>query len=248
MSDDLPFHSLATLSTMLARGETSSRAIVEACLARSIGTMARSWSTACVHRGLSRRRARRRRRRRSAAPDRSRARPARGPADRAQGPPACRGAPDHRGLQKLAGPHLRSHGNGRPAPEGRRNDPARQDAHGRIRVRRLGPQPADGRAVESVGREDASRRRRLVERIRRRGRRRALSGRDRLGHRRFDTHSRGALRHHRIEAHLRPREPLRRRAAVRHARLDRPARAHRRGLRAADSRRWPDPIRAIPRR
>jgi len=33
-SDDLTFHSLTALSTMLARGETSSRAIVEACLAR----------------------------------------------------------------------------------------------------------------------------------------------------------------------------------------------------------------------
>jgi aspartyl-tRNA(Asn)/glutamyl-tRNA(Gln) amidotransferase subunit A len=34
MSDDLPFHSLTALSRLLERGETSSRAIVEACLAR----------------------------------------------------------------------------------------------------------------------------------------------------------------------------------------------------------------------
>jgi aspartyl-tRNA(Asn)/glutamyl-tRNA(Gln) amidotransferase subunit A len=34
MSDDLPFRSLSELSRLLARGETSSRAIVEACLAR----------------------------------------------------------------------------------------------------------------------------------------------------------------------------------------------------------------------
>ena len=34
MSSDLPFHSLAALSRMLARGETTSRAIVEGCLAR----------------------------------------------------------------------------------------------------------------------------------------------------------------------------------------------------------------------
>jgi aspartyl-tRNA(Asn)/glutamyl-tRNA(Gln) amidotransferase subunit A len=34
MTDDLPFHSLTSLSTMLARGDTSSRAIVDACLAR----------------------------------------------------------------------------------------------------------------------------------------------------------------------------------------------------------------------
>ena len=34
MSDDLPFHSLSELSRMLARGETNSRAIVAACLAR----------------------------------------------------------------------------------------------------------------------------------------------------------------------------------------------------------------------
>jgi len=34
MNDDLPFHSLTQLSAMLARGETTSRAIVDACLAR----------------------------------------------------------------------------------------------------------------------------------------------------------------------------------------------------------------------
>ena len=34
MSSDLPFHSLAALSRMLARGETTSRAIIEACLTR----------------------------------------------------------------------------------------------------------------------------------------------------------------------------------------------------------------------
>ena len=34
MADDLPFRSLTELSGMLARGETTSRAIVEACLAR----------------------------------------------------------------------------------------------------------------------------------------------------------------------------------------------------------------------
>ncbi len=34
MSDDLPFHSLTTLARLLERDETSSRAIVEACLAR----------------------------------------------------------------------------------------------------------------------------------------------------------------------------------------------------------------------
>ena len=34
MSNDLPFHSLTALARLLERGETSSRAIVEACLAR----------------------------------------------------------------------------------------------------------------------------------------------------------------------------------------------------------------------
>ena len=34
MADDLPFRSLTALATMLARGETTSRAIVDACLAR----------------------------------------------------------------------------------------------------------------------------------------------------------------------------------------------------------------------
>ena len=55
-----------------------------------------------------------------------------------------------------------THGDRGRAPARRRHDPARQDAHGRVRVRRLGPQRADGRAVESVGHGDASRRRRLV--------------------------------------------------------------------------------------
>ncbi|MEO8751441.1 MAG: amidase family protein, partial [Casimicrobiaceae bacterium] len=34
MPDDLPFHSLTELSAMLARGQTTSRAIVDACLDR----------------------------------------------------------------------------------------------------------------------------------------------------------------------------------------------------------------------
>ena len=61
-----------------------------------------------------------------------------------------------------------------------------------------------------------------------------VSGGDRLRHRRLDPHSGGALRHHRLEAHVWPCEPVRRGAAVRHARLDRPARAHRRRCGAAD--------------
>ena len=34
MPNDLPFHSLTALARMLERGATTSRAIVEACLAR----------------------------------------------------------------------------------------------------------------------------------------------------------------------------------------------------------------------
>ena len=229
----------------LRAAKRRSRAIVEACLARIDAHDAHLHAFVDVYRddALAAADAADRR-----APRRDRARSARRAADRAQGPPARRGPGDHRRLEELARPHLRSHGDRRPAPRGRRNDPARQDPHGRIRVRRLGPQPADGRAVESVGRDDAPRRRRLVERLGRRGGRRALPGGDRLGHRRIDPHSRRALRHHRLEAHVRPRQPLRRRAAVRHARLHRPARAHRRGLRAPDRRDGRPPIRTIPRR
>ena len=217
---------------MLARGETSSRAIVEACLARIDAHDAHLHAFIEVYRDDATQ-SRRRGRSRRAGPE---PRAARSPGL----PIALKDLLHVEGRQTTAGSkswrgRISDHtATAVAAPHGRRNDSARQDAHGRIRVRRLGPQPADGRAMESVGCEDAPRRGRLVERLRRRGRRRALSGGDRLGHGRIDPHSRGALRHHGLEAHLRPRQPLRRRAAVRHARLDRTARAHRRRLRAAD--------------
>ena len=233
MSDDLPFLPLSELSRMLARSETSSRAD-----RRGVSRAHRRVrsSPARFRRGLPRRRARSGRRGRPRPAGRLRARSARGTADRAEGPLPHRRPPDHRRLEELARSHLRSHGDGGGTPRGRGNDPARQDAHGRIRVRRLGSQPADGRALESMGQRDAPCRRRLVERLRGRGGGGPVPRRNRLGHRRIDPHPRGALRPHRIEAHLRPREPLRRRAAVRHARLDRSARAHRRGRRAAHRR------------
>ena len=230
MSDDLPFRSLSELSRMLARGETSSRAIVEACLARIDALDPHLHAFVDVYRDDALAAA-------DAADRERRARSAPGPL--AGLPIALKDLFHIEGRQTTAGskswlrPDLRSHGDRRRTPHGRRNDPARQDAHGRIRVRRLGTQPADGRAVESVGQRDAPRRRRLVERLRGRGGGRSVPRGDRLGHRRIDPHPGGALRHHRVEAHLWPREPLRRRAAVRHARLDRSARAHRRGRRAA---------------
>ncbi len=114
------------------------------------------------------------------------------------------------------------------------HDSARQDAHGRVRVRRLGPQPADGRAVESVGHDDASRSRRVQQRLRRRRRGRIGAGGHRFGYRRIDPHSRVAVRPHRPQVDLRPHQSPRRGAAVDDARFARAARAHGRRRRAAD--------------
>ena len=107
------------------------------------------------------------------------------------------------------------HGDRARAADRGGHDPARQDAHGRVRVRRMGTQPADGRAVESVGPRGAPRRRRLVERIRGRGGRRPRTRRDRLGHRRLGAHSRGAVRPDRPQDHVRAHQPARGRCRCR---------------------------------
>ena len=130
-------------------------------------------------------------------------------------------------------PRVGRDGHGSRAAARGGHDRARQDAHGRVRVRRLGPQRADGRAVESVGHGTPSRRRRLVERLRGGGCRRTCAGRDRLGHRRLDPHPGSAVRHDRAQADLWPRQPARRRAAVADARSDRSR------LRAASTTRSP---------
>ncbi len=181
---------------------------------------------ACVRRRLARRGARARRRGGPRASRGPRARPARRSAGRAQGPPARRRTPDDGGLEELARAHLRSHRDGRRAPRRCRDDPARQDAHGRVRVRRVGAQRPDGRAVESMGPPHPSRRRRLVERFGGRGGRGARARRTRLRHWRLHPDSRLALRHHRVQADVRTRELARCRAAVDDARLGRSARAH----------------------
>ena len=148
MPDDLPFQSLTELSHLLADGKTSSREIVDACLARIDALDGQLHAFVDVYRDDA---LRSRRHGRPRAPRRVVARTARRPSDRAEGPAAPRGTADDGGLEELARAHFRSHGDGGRAPDRGRHDSARQDAHGRVRVRRLGPQPADGRAVESVG-------------------------------------------------------------------------------------------------
>ena len=158
-------------------------------------------------------------------------------ADRAQGPSARRRPGDHGGLEELARPHLRSHGDGASL---------RLEAAGMIPLGKThmvefafggwGRNRPMGAPWNPWDATTAPRRRRLVERLGRRGGRRAVPGRDRLRHRRIDSHSRVALRHHRAEADVRARQPLRRGAALRHARFHRTYRAHRRGLRIADRR------------
>jgi hypothetical protein len=137
------------------------------------------WTHACVHRGLSRSRARWRGRSRSRAQGRPGPRSAAWPADRAEGSAARQGPSDDGGVEELArtGGDRNCH-RGREAPR-RRDDSARQDAHGRIRFRRVGAQRADGRAVESVGHARSPRRRGLEQRVRSRGRRGPGARRDR---------------------------------------------------------------------
>ena len=112
MTDDLPFHSLTQLSGMLARGETTSRAIVDACLARIAALDAKLHAFVEVYREDAMRLA--------DAADLERAggcvaRPAARPADRAQGPPGDRRPADDRGIEVVARAHLRSHGDVRRA-------------------------------------------------------------------------------------------------------------------------------------
>ncbi len=148
MPSDLPFRSLTELARLLRRRRDP--------LARDRRSLPRAHrrarpSPARLHRRLSRRRTRR-----ADAADLELqvgpcARAAPRAADRAQGPAPPAGAPDDRRLEELARADLRSHGDRRRTPRRGRDDSHRQDAHGRIRVRRLGPQPADGGAVEPVG-------------------------------------------------------------------------------------------------
>ena len=178
MADDLPFQSLAELAAS-PRARRNDVARARRGVPRAHRGARRQ--AARVRRRLSRRRAEARRRRGPGAQRARRARTAARIADRAQGPAGDERPADHGGLEELARPHLRPHGDvASTRLRGRRHDPARQDAHGRVRVRRLGPQRADGRAVESVGPRDTSRRGRLVERFGGRGGERA-SHRRRIG-------------------------------------------------------------------
>ena len=174
--------------------------------------------------------------RRHGARRRLSARAAARPADRLQGSVRHRRPHRHRRLQDVR--EARRHRDlqhGRAADR-RRHGAARQAAHGRVRLRRLGHQSADGRAVESLGPQDPSRARRLVERHRRGRRRAAGAGRHRQRHRRLGAHPLGVQRPGRPEGHVRPHRPVRHHAAQLDARFDRPDGAQRRGLRAAAQR------------
>ena len=228
---DLPYLPLTELSRRLGAGETSSHDIVAACLERIAALDGHAHAFIEVYReaALDGAAAADLERKAGLAP-RSAARPA----DRAQGSAAHQGRVTTAGSKSWHGRSRdRNRHRGREAAR-RRHDSARQDAHGRIRFRRLGAQRADGRAVESVGHARPPRRRRLEQRLRGRGRRGPGARRDRLGHRRIDTHPRRALRVDRPEADLRHDQPRRRRAAGDDARFARTAGAHRRRRRAAD--------------
>ena len=161
VADD-PFHSLTELAACLARGETTSRAIVEACLARIETRDDKLHAFIEVYRDEARKLAE--------AADRARkapmsARTVARDAHRAQGSAGNRRTADHGGIETWLG-RISDHTATCVARLlGGRNDSARQDASRRVRVRRLGPQRADGRAVESVGLDDASRGGRIVERL-----------------------------------------------------------------------------------
>ena len=231
---------------MLARGETTSRAIVEACLARIATDDGKLHAFVDVYRDDARKLA-------EAADLERRARVVRGPL---HGLPIAlkdlfelEGPANHRGVAEsgsAASPITL-----RPASTSlarRRHDSARQDAPGRVRVRRLGPQRSDGRAVESVGPGDASCGGRIVERLGGRGGGGTGAGGDRLRYRRLGAHSRRAVRHHRTQDDVRAGEPAWRGAAVdaarhRSARSRTPSR-----IVALLTRRWPAPIRTIPGR
>ena len=103
------------------------------------------------------------------------------------------------------------------------HDQPRQDPHRRVRLWRLGHQPASRHAVEPVGCEHASHAGRLVLRLRRRGRRAHGTLGDRHRHRRVGADPGGVERHHRPEDHDRPDQHVRRAAAQPdpgHARAD----------------------------
>ena len=110
MLSDLPFHSLGALAKILARGETTSRAIVEACLARIDAHDGHLHAFVDVYRDDALEAA-------DAADRQRRDGTSRGPL--AGLPIALKdllhveGRADHRGLEKLARPHLRSHGDRR---------------------------------------------------------------------------------------------------------------------------------------
>ena len=167
MPSDLPFQSLTELARRLARGETTSRALVDACLARIAALDGKLHAFVDVYRDDALKLA-------DAADLERSVHASRGPLHGL--PIALKDLLEIKGRQTTAGAK---------SWLGRRSDftatavtrlvaagmiPLGQDAHGGVRVRRLGPQRADGRAVEPVGPDDPSRRGRLVERLRGRGR------------------------------------------------------------------------------
>ena len=165
MHDDLPWQSLTELSRRLAARETTSKEIVAALPRAHRGLDGKLHAFIDVYRDEARALA--------DAADPSvrglRSRAAARPAD-ASRICATSTAAGTVGSKSWLGRKLRPHRHHGRAAARRGDDPAGQDAHGRVRVRRLGHQSADGRAVESLGLGDAPRGRRLVQRHRGRGR------------------------------------------------------------------------------
>ena len=125
------------------------------------------------------------------------------------------------GTRRVARAPLHPHGHPGAKADQCRHDRHRQDAYGGVRLRRLGHQPAPGRAVESLGRQDPSHAGRLQQRLGRGGRR--AHGPLRAGHRyrRLGARAGRLVRHYRAQDHHRPHQHLWRLALepdARHAR------------------------------
>ena len=112
----------------------------------------------------------------------------------------------------------------RPSPRGRRDLPRRAQ-HGGVRHRADRPQRALGRLPQPV--EPGAHLRRLVERLRRRGRGPRGLRRPRLGYRRLGAPAVGLQRRGRAQAHQRAGQPPRAHAALAHAGHGGPPRPHR---------------------
>ena len=146
--------------------------------------------------------------RRQGHPLRPRRRAAARHSDRAQGSRRARGPRGDRRHGGVARPPRHPHRHTGAKADQRRHDRHRQDAHGGVRLRRLGHQPASGHAVEPVGRQDPSHAGRLEQRLGRGGRRAHGAVRAGHGYRRLGARSGRLVRHHRAQDHHRPHQHL----------------------------------------